>query len=211
MASVGVRVVGDRRAHFGCWIVEGSTHGPREAYDHLRVEPVDRVHGSCRGRGRPRSRLVGEERSSSAACRFGAERTYTTAPFSSRRSRSCVGLPPESQSSPAADSAPGPAGGRPRACRPSPSAACWLTRRRRRHCWTTAVAAVPSRSATPVDRCTNAAGIGSAAAPAAAPIPTRASQLLAPGVGTVGHPAAGALLKMIAPLAPAAFATDSFW
>ena len=69
---------------------------------------------------------------------------------------------------------------------------------------------MPSRRATPVERWTNAAGIGSRGDPVAAPIPTKASQLLAPGVGTVGHPAAGALLKMIAALAPAWVATETF-
>src|SRR5947209_15313746 len=78
----------------------------------------------------------------------------------------------------------------------------------RRHCWTKAVTgAVPPRSISPVDRWTNAAGIVTGLFP---PMPTRASHLLLPGVGTVGHPPAGALLKMIAALAPASFATDTF-
>ena len=80
------------------------------------------------------------------------------------------------------------------------------------YCWTKAViGAMPFLRASPVARWTNAAGIGSGGNPAAAPIPTKASQLLAPGTGAVGHPAAGALLKIIAALAPAAFATETFW
>src|SRR4029453_14331624 len=80
-----------------------------------------------------------------------------------------------------------------------------LTPHRRSHCWTETVTAL-SRRATPVDRCTNAAGIRSGAEPVAAALPTKASQLLAPGVGTLGHPPAGWLLKMITALAPASCA-----
>jgi hypothetical protein len=82
------------------------------------------------------------------------------------------------------------------------------------HCWTEAVTgAMPSRSNSPVDRWTNAAGIGSRGVTAGA-IPTKASQLLAPGVGTVGHTwgaggGKGALLKMITALAPAWFAAET--
>src|SRR6266576_2211057 len=85
----------------------------------------------------------------------------------------------------------GRAGGKARRLRAFPPfRRARLTPHRRCHCWT------------------NAAGIASRGDPVAAPIPTKASQLLAPGVGTVGHPPAGALLKMIAALAPAWVATE---
>src|SRR5262245_30707210 len=94
--------------------------------------------------------------------------------------------------------------GRPGRCGPSlGSGRAGLMPHRRSHCWTETVTAW-SRRATPVDRCTNEAGIASGAEPVtAAAIPTKASHLLSPGVGTVGHPPAGWLLKMMTALAPA--------
>ena len=82
-----------------------------------------------------------------------------------------------------------------------------------RHCWTDAITGAGLfRNKSPVDRWTNAAGIGSVSEPAAAPMPTRASQRVLPGVGTPGHvpPVSGVLLKMIAALAFAAAATETF-
>ena len=76
----------------------------------------------------------------------------------------------------------------------------------RRHCWTKAVTgAMLSRSNSPVDRWTNAAGMvmfvpnpdhvnvggGTSTTGLFPPMPSRASHWLLPGVGTVGHPAEG--------------------
>ena len=74
---------------------------------------------------------------------------------------------------------------------------------------------MPSRSNSPVDRWTNAAGMvivpnpdhvnvggGTSTTGLFPPMPSRASHWLLPGVGTVGHPAEGLLLKMITAAAP---------